>query len=60
VFVLTHHERDPQPMQGGTEFRFVTDGPASAVHHPGGPLRLERLRVINSPTVTHLNYRVLS
>jgi dihydrofolate reductase len=26
VFVLTHHERKPVPMKGGTEFRFVTDG----------------------------------
>ncbi|HEX5929420.1 MAG TPA: dihydrofolate reductase family protein [Solirubrobacterales bacterium] len=26
VFVLTHHEREPQPMQGGTTFHFVTAG----------------------------------
>jgi dihydrofolate reductase len=26
VFVLTHHERAPLPMKGGTEFRFVTAG----------------------------------
>ena len=26
VFVLTHHERDPLPMEGGTTFTFVTDG----------------------------------
>jgi dihydrofolate reductase len=26
VFVLTHHPRDPLPMQGGTTFTFVTDG----------------------------------
>ena len=26
VFVLTHHEREPLPMQGGTTFTFVTDG----------------------------------
>jgi dihydrofolate reductase len=26
VFVLTHHPRDPQPMDGGTTFHFVTDG----------------------------------
>jgi dihydrofolate reductase len=24
VFVLTHHPRDPQPMDGGTTFHFVT------------------------------------
>lgn len=26
VFVLTHHPRAPLKMQGGTEFRFVTEG----------------------------------
>lgn len=26
VFVLTHHPRDPQPMEGGTTYHFVTDG----------------------------------
>ncbi|MDF8265201.1 dihydrofolate reductase family protein [Luteipulveratus flavus] len=26
VFVLTHHERDPLPMDGGTTFTFVTGG----------------------------------
>jgi len=31
VFVLTHHEREPLPMQGGTTFNFVTDGIASAL-----------------------------
>jgi len=31
VFVLTHHPREPLPMQGGTTFRFVTDGIESAL-----------------------------
>lgn len=31
TFVLTHHERDPLPMQGGTTFHFVTEGIASAL-----------------------------
>lgn len=31
VFVLTHHARDPLPMQGGTTFTFVTDGIGSAL-----------------------------
>ncbi|MGH8940510.1 MAG: dihydrofolate reductase family protein, partial [Actinomycetes bacterium] len=31
VFVLTHHERDPLPMEGGTTFTFVTDGIESAL-----------------------------
>ena len=31
VFVLTHHARAPQEMEGGTVFHFVTDGIASAL-----------------------------
>jgi dihydrofolate reductase len=31
VFVLTHHEREPLVMKGGTTFRFVTDGIESAL-----------------------------
>ncbi|WP_422772250.1 hypothetical protein ACN28C_04080 [Plantactinospora sp. WMMC1484] len=31
VFVLTHHPREPQPMEGGTTFHFVTDGIESMV-----------------------------
>lgn len=31
VFVLTHHPRDPVPMEGGTTFYFVTDGVESAL-----------------------------
>jgi dihydrofolate reductase len=31
VFVLTHHEREPLPMEGGTTFNFVTDGIESAL-----------------------------
>jgi dihydrofolate reductase len=31
VFVLTHHEREPLEMQGGTTFHFVTDGFESAL-----------------------------
>ncbi|HWG60365.1 MAG TPA: dihydrofolate reductase family protein [Streptosporangiaceae bacterium] len=31
VFVLTHHAREPQPMDGGTTYYFVTDGIASAL-----------------------------
>jgi dihydrofolate reductase len=30
VFVLTHYPRDPQPMDGGTTFHFVTDGVEAA------------------------------
>jgi dihydrofolate reductase len=31
VFVLTHHEREPLEMEGGTTFHFVTDGIESAL-----------------------------
>jgi dihydrofolate reductase len=31
VYVLTHHPREPLPMQGGTTFTFVTDGIESAL-----------------------------
>ncbi|MFH8926113.1 dihydrofolate reductase family protein [Streptomyces pristinaespiralis] len=33
VFVLTHHAREPQPMDGGTTYHFVTDGITSALSH---------------------------
>ncbi len=35
VFVLTHHERDPLPMEGGTTFHFVTGGIEAAVAAAG-------------------------
>ena len=31
VFVLTHHKRDPQHMDGGTTYHFITDGIESAL-----------------------------
>jgi dihydrofolate reductase len=31
VFVLTHHAREPQPMDGGTTYHFVIDGIESAL-----------------------------
>jgi dihydrofolate reductase len=31
VFVLTHHEREPVEMLGGTTFHFVTGGPEEAL-----------------------------
>jgi dihydrofolate reductase len=107
VFVLTHHAREPQPMQGGTTFFFVTDGIESALeqareaagskdvvlgggasvvqqylakglldevqinlvplllgggerlfdHLPVSDVRLEPVRTIAGPGVTHLKYR---
>ncbi len=45
VFVLTHHARDPLPMEGGTTFHFVTDGIAAALERAkaaanGGDVRI--------------------
>ena len=107
VFVLTHHEREPLPMEGGTTFHFVTDGIEAALDQAreaasGGDVsiaggaqtiqqylaaglldslylhivpvilgagerlldnvgdpRLEPERVVASPAVTHVKYRVV-
>jgi dihydrofolate reductase len=109
VFVVTHHEREPLEMEGGTTFHFVTDGIESALEQAkqaagdrdvmlwgGGQIireylatglldeielhvvpvllgggsrpldnlgdadvRLEQVRAVEAPGVTHLKYRVL-
>jgi dihydrofolate reductase len=109
VFVLTHHPREPVPMEGGTTFHFVTDGIESALEQAqaaagdkdvkiaGGAsvvqqylkagavdefqvhlapvflgggvklfdglgndeIKLELVRAVESPLVTHVKYRVL-
>ena len=107
VFVLTHHPREPLPMQGGTTFTFVTDGIESALDQARaaaggkdvsiaggasavqqylaaglldelylhivpvilgagerlldnvGDPRLEPIKVVASPSVTHVKYRVV-
>ena len=107
VFVLSHHEREPQQMLGGTTFHFVTDGVESALEQAravagdqdvsiaggastvrqflaaglldelylhivpillgagerllddvGTPV-LEQVKVVASPAVTHVKYRVV-
>ncbi len=107
VFVLTHHEREPLAMDGGTTFHFVTDGIESALEQAreaaggqdvklagggaaaqqylaaglvdemqlnippmllgggerlfegvGTDLDLEQMRVVHTPDVTHVRYRV--
>ena len=45
MFVLTHHERAPLPLDGGTTLHFVTDGIESALEQAvaaadGGDVRL--------------------
>jgi dihydrofolate reductase len=107
VFVLTHHEREPLPMEGGTTFNFVTDGIESALEQAraaagegevavaggasairqylraglldelylhiapvllgagerlledAGDPTLEPVKVVASPAVTHVKYRVV-
>jgi dihydrofolate reductase len=109
VFVLTHHQREPLEMAGGTTFHFVTDGIESAleqataaaggkdVHIGGGAqigqqylraglvdelqlhvvpqilgggerlldnldgaaIRLEQIRIVETPDAAHLKYRVV-
>ena len=107
TFVLTHHAREPQEMEGGTTFFFVTDGIGSAFeqaqHVAGnedvllgggasviqqyfaaglvdefwlhiapillgdgerlldnvGDLKIEQVRAVEAPGVTHIKYRVV-
>jgi dihydrofolate reductase len=109
VFVLTHHERETVPKEGGTSFTFVTDGIESALDQARaaagekdvliaggadvaqqylkaglldemqlhvapvllgdgvrlfeglGPddAKLELVKVVESPAVTHVQYRVV-
>jgi dihydrofolate reductase len=109
VFVLTHHRRQPLPLQGGTTFHFVSDGIESALEQArkaagskdvllaGGAnvaqqclaarsidevnvsvvpvllgrgerlfdnlgdanLKLEQVRAVEAPGVTHLRYRLV-
>ena len=107
VYVLTNHEREPLPMDGGTTFHFVTDGIASALEQARaaagdkdvsiaggasavrqylaaglldelylhivpvvlgagerllddvGDPTLEPVKVVDSPAVTHVKYRVV-
>jgi dihydrofolate reductase len=107
VFVLTHHQRGPLEMEGGTTFHFVTEGIESALgqameaaggedvrlggganaaqqylaaglidelqlnvvpillgdgerlfENVGADLVLEQTRVVHTPEVTHVRYRV--
>lgn len=107
VFVLTHHPREPLPMEGGTTFYFVTDGIESALKQAKasaggmdvlvaggaetaqqylaaglvdevtlhvvpvllgsgarlldnlGSAKLEQVRSVEGPGVTHIKYRVV-
>ncbi len=45
VFVLTHHAREPLPMDGGTTFHFVTDGPEAALAAATAAARGQDVRI---------------
>lgn len=68
VFVLTHHARDPIPMQGGTTYHFVTEGPERAlelareadggkdVHLAGGAKCIQQY--LNAGVVDHFTIHI--
>jgi dihydrofolate reductase len=39
VFILTHHEREPVPKEGGTTYHFINDGIDSALDQAGAAAR---------------------
>jgi dihydrofolate reductase len=49
TYVLTHHPRDPVPMKGGTEFRFVTAGIESALEQAMAAANGKDVRVGGGP-----------
>jgi len=46
VFVLTHHARDPIPMEGGTTFHFVTEGIQAALQRAQESARGRDVRLL--------------
>jgi dihydrofolate reductase len=59
VFVLTHHPREPLPMQGGTTFDLVVLGAGERLLEDVGDPVLEPVEVVASPAVTHVKYRIV-
>jgi dihydrofolate reductase len=68
VFVLTHHARPPQEMEGGTVFHFVTDGIEAALARAreaagdrdiriGGGVSTVR-QYLNAGLVDHMHFAV--
>jgi dihydrofolate reductase len=49
VFVLTHHERDDLPMQGGTTFTFVTGGVTEALERAESATGGGRIAIAGGP-----------
>jgi dihydrofolate reductase len=52
VFVVTHEEREPLPMQGGTTYTLVTDGIEAALELARAAAG-ERISSIETPGATH-------
>jgi dihydrofolate reductase len=51
VFVLTHHPREPQPMDGGTTFHFVTDGIEAALEQARAAAGDQDVHIIGGASV---------
>src|SRR5919106_3670732 len=51
VFVLTHHPREPLPMEGGTTFHFVTDGIESALEQARAAAGDQDVKIIGGANV---------
>jgi len=50
VFVLTHHAREPIPMEGGTTFHFVTEGIEAALEQGGAAAGGADVRIGGGPS----------
>ncbi|MDB5884950.1 MAG: deaminase [Polaromonas sp.] len=61
VFVLTHHERAPLVMEGGTTFHFVTGGPAIALERARQAAEGKDVRVGGGTSVVqqYLRHRLI-
>ena len=51
VFVVTHHTREPLPMEGGTTFNFVTDGVESAIEQARAAAGEKDVQIAGGATV---------
>ena len=51
VFVLTHHKRPPQEMEGGTVFHFVTDGIQAALERAREAAGRRDIRLLGGASV---------
>ena len=51
VFVLTHHPRPPQQMEGGTTFHFVTDGIHAALERARAAAGDKDIRILGGVSV---------